>query len=337
MRELLMDTEADASSIASYISTVENATATLGDKLESGEITNEEYGNFDGYNLTLSDTIGVSFYGSFSNTPDNSVVILEYADGKTETVDIDELDTDSSGRKILNFNLNASQMTDEISVSVVFDNESCTEEIVTSVRKYADTILADEKYEQENPGINELVKAMLNYGAYAQQYFNYNVENLANEGIYTDSDNPVVNGDFSEAIAQNPEREGAVNGLVPAGWTLALESDIIVRFYFATDNIHKYNFSVLKPGGSSYELEAEYYENGVYRISVLTDDASLIDDKYYLNITNVEDGTALTVEFSAMMYVDTILSGSVSSTDALYKLTAAIKLYCNSANNYNGN
>ena len=31
--------------------------------------------------------------------------------------------------------------------------------------------------------MKELVRAMLNYGAAAQQYFNYNVGNLANEGL----------------------------------------------------------------------------------------------------------------------------------------------------------
>lgn len=59
--------------------------------------------------------------------------------------------------------------------------------------------------------LKKLIEALLNYGAYAQQYFEYDTDNLANNGIY-DSKNPVeciasatvyndlCNGNFSAYI-----------------------------------------------------------------------------------------------------------------------------------------
>lgn len=90
-------------------------------------------------------------------------------------------------------------------------NGLCGKEYKTSVVEYAKTILADSSYEANYPGINGLVKSMLNYGAYAQLYFGYKtdkVENLANHGIYTDANNPVLNGDFSGASVEKPIKTG---------------------------------------------------------------------------------------------------------------------------------
>ena len=331
-----MDVEADAEDVNEYVSTIANETA----KLDIENLETTEYGDFESFNLGLSDDVAVNFYGAFESSVfdafPNAGVVIKYADGTVEKHALDELPSDNLGRLILTLNLNASQMSDTLQIRVVFDDDNCGKQFNESIVKYAQRILNDTSYEQNNPGINELVKNMLNYGAFAQKYFNYNVENLANEGIYAEDTNPVLNGDFSSAVAQNPIKEGTVSGLTPAGWTLALESDVNVRFYFVTDNIHKYEFSVVKPDGNAYGLEAECYENGIYRIKVMTDDASLIDDNYYLTIVNTEDGTSVTVTFSAMMYVNTILSGNVSVTDSLYDLAAAIKLYCESANAYLG-
>jgi hypothetical protein len=82
-------------------------------------------------------------------------------------------------------------------------------------------------------------------------------------------------------------------------------------------------------------LDAVNYEGNVYRVEIGTDDAAYINDNYTLNIKNVESGAVRTVTFSAMMYVDKILSGSVSSTTELNNIAKAIKLYCEAADDYN--
>ena len=146
-----------------------------------------------------------------------------------------------------------------------------------------------------------------------------------------------MNGDFSGATSGKPVREGSVSGITPAGWTLALDSDIEIRFYFATYNVHKYEFSIIKPDGTTESVKAVKYADTMYRVEIGTDDASLIDEVYVLCIRSLEDDSELRISFSAMMYVDTILSGGVSSTPELMNVVKAIKLYCDAADFYNGN
>ena len=293
-------------------------------------------GNFESQNLSLSSDIGVHIYSesitdaTVSEYP-NAVVVISYADGTVERQSLSTLERDDGNRFVLNFNLTASQMTDEISVSVVFDSDNRSTAKITSVRKYADTVLADDTYSDAH----DLVKAMLNYGAYAQEYFGYKEESLANEGIFADGENPVENGSVGELGAQSPVSNGSVGGLTTAGWTLALDSDIKIRFYFATYNVHNYEFSVTKPDGSVEILAPVKYENDVYRVEIGTDDAAYINDDYTLRIRNLETGAVRTVTFKAMMYVDKILSGTVSSTTELSNIAKAIKLYCAAADAYN--
>ena len=337
LESLLTDTEATSDDVAAYVESVKTETA----KIETGIPANESLGNFESQNLSLSSDIGVHFYGNFTSSViaefPEAIVVIQYADGMVEKQKLSALSTDAQGRLVLSIGLTASQMTETVKVGVVFDSDNRASTIETSVRAYADKILADSSYEAATPGINDLVKAMLDYGSYAQQYFGYNVENLANAGIYADEENPVENGDFSGAVAEKPSREGSVSGITPAGWTLALDSDIKIRFYFATYNVHKYEFTVTKPDGTVETLAPLQYEETVYRVEIGTDDAALIDNTYVLTIRDLENGSELDISFNAMMYVNTILSGSVSSTTQLSNVAKAIKLYCEAADVYNSN
>jgi len=72
-------------------------------------------------------------------------------------------------------------------------------------------------------------------------------------------------------------------------------------------------------------------------VEIGVEDAALIDDEYELVITNVQDGKTITVTFSAMMYVNTILSGYGEPTAELSNIVKSIKLYCDAANAYRNN
>ena len=135
-------------------------------------------------------------------------------------------------------------------------------------------------------------------------------------------------------MAEKPSSQGSVTGLTAAGWTLALESDIEIRFYFVTYNVHNYSFSVTNPDGSEVSLDAAMYRDTVYRVSVPVDDVALIDDTYVLTITDLSTGSEREVTFSAIMYVNSIVSGSVSYTSELMNVAKAIKLYNSAANYY---
>lgn len=343
MKKLVMDTSLALEEL------VDNITYLVGqvNSLEFGVPDTTEYGNFESYNLSLADDIGVNFYANFEEStvaqfPDGVVVVeVVGVNGNTVTkIPLDEL-TKSGDRYTVNIKLPAMRMTDEIRICAIFDENTSTKENQgLSVAANAKTILADSSYETNSPGIHDLVRSMLNYGAYAQLYFGYRTDNLANSGVYTDANNPVLNGDFTGATLQRPVKVGVDERIDPAGWTLSIESDINVRFYFATEIIDKYSFSLKKPGDdTTYALTPILHQSdkNIYRVEIGIEDAALIDDEYVLTITNEEDEKSITVTFSAMMYVNTALAGHVESDVKLINIVRSIKLYSDAANTYRNN
>ena len=340
MKEMLMDTSVDSDELVDNITEM----TAQANSLQYGFPETGAYGDFATYNLSLSDDIGVNFYANFKDTAftefEDAVVVMELENGaviKTLLSDLEQKD----GKYALQIKLPAMQMTDMIKIRVIFDSNNCGKEYKTSIAEYAKIILNDSSYEAANPGINELVKSMLNYGTYAQLYFGYKTdkaENLANYGIYTDATNPVLNGDFSGAALEKPVKEGVDERIDAAGWTLAIDSDITVKFYFATSDITRYRFTLTKPSGEVLELDPILHQDGnVYRVEIGVEDAALIDDEYVLTITNVDDDATVTVTFSAMMYVNTTLAGYGAPSAELSNIVKAIKLYCDAANTYRNN
>ena len=104
-----------------------------------------------------------------------------------------------------------------------------------SVKNYANYILMNQTYFSDAV---PLVTAMLNYGAYAQLYFGYKTEDLANKNLY--------NGDydFDSVTASMINRPyDSSKTILPAGLTAAsasmvLESNTTLKIYF-TDNTNK--------------------------------------------------------------------------------------------------
>ena len=117
-----------------------------------------------GWNLILGDDIGVKFT---LNSADYTVITTVNGAEVTPTI---------SGETV-KVNVAAAQMTDTIGLTVK-NGEETVHTGEYSVREYADTILGG-SYDAE---VKDMVKQMLNYGAAAQTYFNYNTEKLANAG-----------------------------------------------------------------------------------------------------------------------------------------------------------
>ena len=114
---------------------------------------------------------------------------------------------------------------------------TCGETIVIedySVKQYLEYILAEYEeygaYEEELP----LAKAMLNYGTAAQQYFDVNLGNLANNSDYmSDEDRVIAEVDFSSFA---PTLNNAQAGVSYYGTALSLKSETAIKHYFYFEN-----------------------------------------------------------------------------------------------------
>ena len=160
-----------------------------------------------GWNIVLSDKIGVGFVMTLTDTDEVSVTV----NGEEAAYTLAE------GK--LSIQVAAAQMTDEIAISVNGMPLANT----YSVRAYADYILDDANGYDD--AIKALVKEMLNYGAAAQTYFSYNTDSMANEDI-------IVESAAVPTETTAVEISGSAEGITFYGASLVFESKIAVRFYF---------------------------------------------------------------------------------------------------------
>ena len=154
-----------------------------------------------GLSLFLTDKIGMRVYVKtfVDRLSDNDYMVFSYAD-ETETVYVSEaknakiLDSDGKSIDVLVFEIElcTDQMTEDVSFHLNIGGQNGMEKTY-SVRSYADQILAGNYSEKQK----NMVRAMLNYGGYAQTYFKYKTDNMANDGIF-EEDDPVHDDYFDE-------------------------------------------------------------------------------------------------------------------------------------------
>lgn len=109
-------------------------------------------------------------------------------------------------------------MSDTIETRIVIDNKT-EEEYSYSVKEYATELLSkSNEYPEETI---KLVKALLNYGTAAQNFFKYNTDKPANAGL-SDTDKAVAAADFEEykAVIKTDSANSQSNGLTYYGTKL---------------------------------------------------------------------------------------------------------------------
>ncbi len=241
------------------------------------------------WNITLGDSIGVKFE-------------LNLAEGDTVAAFIGKNEIDSvyaDGK--LSVKLAAAQMADEIIIKI--NGEALDK--TYSVRGYADYILDDAN--GFNDSAKALVKAMLNYGAASQTYFDYNTGNLANAGIdVTAAAVPTEGGKF--------DISGSVEGLAFYGASLVHKDKIAVRFYF-TGSVDGIDFG-------AYTVNEN---NGMYYIEIADINPQDLDKDITVTVNN-----SLTISYSPLDYIIRIYAkggNSAALVQALYSYYLAAANY----------
>ena len=245
------------------------------------------------WNVALADDIRANFHLNVdSRLSDAKIIIM----GKT--YDLSALNKTDKGDYELSVNVAAAQMTDNISVQIVY-GEVASEELTYSIRQYAEKILTG-TYSNTT---KELVKAMLNYGAMAQTYFGYNTGNLANKDYVNTEAVEIPAVDTSNMVS------GSADGIRFYGASLVFESKVAVRFYFVVDgDINSYTFSTGTPVA----------KNGMYYIEV----PGINPQDYATDIVLTVNDT-LTVTYSPLTYI----SRKAGADNALANLVKAMYAY----------
>lgn len=185
------------------------------------------------------------------------------------------------------------------------------------------------QYTKEIP----LIKAMLDYGSYAQQYFDYNVENLANGGNHLgDTSINSVTADTLAELYDTKTLEKGSDDIALVAASLILESQTRLRFYLDVSNLDSSRLTVKYINNESEKDVVRTGErNGKYYI----EPADILPQDLTKNFTiKISSGeTSAIVTYNCMAYAHSVLLSDQTS-QKLKDVVCALYLYSRAASNY---
>ena len=279
-----------------------------------------------GYSLTLGDgTIGLNFHMDVRNGTDDTetassdMEVRFKVDGRDQTVTYEDA-PEKDGYRIFTCQVPAKRMADKVTATVYSGNTRGSV-YEYSVKEYAEKILADEEtYAKEIP----LVQAMLNYGSYAQKYFEYHTDDLANGGSYLGTVG-LENVTVSTLEPYKSQTALGNDDVKLSAASLVLEARTTLRLYF-TIGASVDAETVVCEGESLTKKGAYYYADVV---DILPQ--NLTEDK---RVTiSYGDSQSVTVTYNCMTYCYNVLNSS-SAKETLKNVVRALYLYGQAAAEY---
>ncbi len=151
------------------------------------DLCGKSFVNLTGHSTTLGENLGINFYATI---PQNVISIKITVAGVEQTFLTGDL-TSNEGVYKISSKVSSVNLRENITIEF-FDNEGKSVDITsskgisrsytTSVFTYANLLIADDTQSDE---VKAVAKALLNYGAYAEEYFGkeYNGENVYDKSI----------------------------------------------------------------------------------------------------------------------------------------------------------
>lgn len=237
--------------------------------------------------LILGDDLTMRFYVTvYDSHKENSKMNIT-VEGETVTHPISEMEPNGAGQYVFSVDLAAAQMTSEIKLNFISDNESVFEKTYT-IKEYAIVIL-EGNYPIET---KQMVIEMLNYGTKAQRYFKHNLEKQANDGFEME-ESVVIPSDISSVTVS-----GDLEGIKYYGATLVFDARLAVRYYFyAPNGVDGYTFTA---NNTTYTACAR---DGLFYIEIPEINPQDLDKNVEITVTAGNTDDQLTVNYSPMHYI----------------------------------
>ena len=284
-----------------------------------------------GRSITLKDNIDVNYYLEISDSVLESDAYLEFKIGdQTYKLNVcDAAEVNENGKTLYKFScpVNAAQMSDTIETRIVIDNKT-EEEYSYSVKEYATELLSkSNEYPEETI---KLVKALLNYGTAAQNFFKYNTDKPAN-AILSDTDKIVAAADFAayKAVIKTDSANSQSNGLTYYGSSLICKSEMTVRHYFMLNegcDINNYKFSYVNADGYEVSLTPKKASDGVYCVDISGIMAYNLNSIFACKVTEKNKACIFELDYGPFSYSQKVID-SGNSSEELKNLVNALYWY----------
>lgn len=282
--------------------------------------------------IVNSDTAYMQF--TLPNTAEAKKVYVKGAheDGTTATTAV----VNTKTYYVFSCEVAAKEMTDTIKAQMFDGNGNSGTEYTYTVKEYAKYILDHSADYSDNGKTVNLVKAMLNYGAYSQTYFGYNTENLANAGLAEeDKALPEITAETLNGYAASFEKDSNYEGAAAYyGSSLVLKSGTDIKHYFTPDPSVSVGNYTCSDGTNSYEVVASGSYIYVRVPNILAHNlGNNVSLKLYENDTAVG-----TISYSPMSYAYAVLNKypEEGEKDTLRNVVIALYDYYEKAKAYKG-
>ena len=313
-----------------------DVTAVTGNAEYTAVYDHSYNGSFIAHSLTLKGKIGVNFFVKMSPDKLDGQKVKLTVGSETSTVYLEDLadkyDEEMGAYKVQAF-VSAPEMTDNISAKLYSADDTLISADNYKVASYADKAFAT----VTDNTLKELVRAMLNYGAESQRYFNHHETELADSHLDSAVQySSVTLADVAARLAAANSGEASTDakssevqdalaayGVQYTGMSLVLESDTVIRLYFSVTDADKLSAAEITLNGKSVEPTA--CESGVYFDCSVP--AAELDELMELQIGDVS------IKCCALDYMVQALEGS-SSDAQLMSVLEALYWYNVYADNY---
>ncbi|MCR5479774.1 MAG: leucine-rich repeat domain-containing protein [Ruminococcus sp.] len=282
-----------------------------------------------GHSITLDGSIGVNFYVELtgellaSNTAEMVFTVPSGSKTETQTLLVKDVIAEGSNKVVIGgktyykfkCSVSAKDMASTITAQLV-DGEKSGTKYTYSVKDYADYLLTHTDVE-EYANAAPLVKTMLSYGAYSQQFFG---EGTPLADSYKGNVSDVA---IPATFKYNAEKTDLPENVTLDGVTLSLMSETTLSLYFK--GLPK-NTEFLCSNGNSVETVF----NGEYVIARIRGiKANDLDSIFTVTFTGGS------VEYSPMTYCYNVLTGG-STDEKLQNVCKVLYQYAQAANEYFG-
>ena len=265
--------------------------------------------------LYLGEDLVLHLRGDIPEAYQSATAVITFC-GESKSTTISDLTQDENGLYDMAVEVDVAEMTENIGLEATYLGLTAIEENY-SVAGYLKALISGNYTNQTKL----LALELLNFGAAAQNYFDYKTDALANAGGYENTPANAVPGEIP-SVGQS----GSVDGVRFYGASVRFLSKTAVRFYFEADSVDGLTFTV---NGTEYTPASN--ENGYY-IEVGGINPQDMDDAMTVEVTNGTD--TLSVEYAPINYF--IRTYHNSDNEEMKTLAAAAYSYFIAANNFVG-
>lgn len=270
------------------------------------QIYNDIGENLKRYSLSLNGLIEFNFYFNLSDSlvnDNDAYVLFTMPDGR-QTRQYVKNATHKNGMYGFTCGLYAKEMTQKVIVQVMNGKGTTGYKYAYAVEDYANYVLnsPESSFERAKP----VIKAMMNYGGYAQDEFNAYLDNKA----YKDVKNEFIQeleaisaSDFSDYAFKELSKD---QNFSSKSISLILEEATTLRFYINVKDSNQVSSAKVTVDGLSSKIEKN---NKGYFVDVPSIKSNKLNEVHTIQINDLK------VECSALTYMNIFLNYSKNETD----------------------